>query len=56
MSSPSFKEKLARLMRETGKSYQECCRILGRRGAMARARRLYEFYSERSKQEARGLR
>jgi transposase-like protein len=56
MSSPSFKEKLARLMRETGKSYQECCRILGRRGAMARARRLYEFHREARFQEARGLR
>jgi len=55
MSSPSFKEKLARLMRETGKSYQECCRILGRRGAMARARRLYEFHRESRLQAARGI-
>ena len=56
MSSPSFKEKLACLMRKTGKSYQECCRILGRRGALARARRLYEFHREERFQSARGLR
>lgn len=56
MSSPTFKMKLDRLMRETGKSYQECCRILGRRGALARARRLYECNREVRLQLARGIR
>jgi len=56
MSAPSFQEKLLKMMRETGKSYQECCRILGRRGALARARRLYECNREVRLQLARGIR
>lgn len=56
-SSPStFPEKLARMMRETGRSYQECCRELGRRGAMVRARRLYNTLHEIRTQEAKGIR
>jgi hypothetical protein len=54
--SAGFSEKLARMMRETGKSYHECCRILGRRGGAAAASRRRSRAWEVHKQEARGLR
>jgi hypothetical protein len=43
-----FHEKLARMMRETGKSYHECCRLLGRRwGAASASRRRYRAWEVR---------
>lgn len=54
--SSDFTEKLARMMRETGKSYQECCRILGRRGGISSASRRRSRAWEVCKQEARGIR
>jgi hypothetical protein len=56
-SSPStFPEKLARMMRETGRSYQECCRELGRRGGAASASVRRSRAWESRKQEAQKIR
>lgn len=56
MSALSFQEKLARMMRETGRSYQECCARLGRRGGQVSASRRKSIAWERQQQEARGIR
>jgi len=54
--SAGFSEKLARMMRETGKSYHECCRILGRRGGAAAASRRRSRAWEVRKQEVQKIR
>lgn len=54
--SSTFQEKLARMMRETGKSYHECCRILGGRGGLAAASRRRSRAWEQRKQEVQKIR
>jgi|GEM_PF-1866170 len=56
MSEPSFQEKLLKMMRETRKSYQECCRILGQRGGNASAARRKSIAWESRKLEAQKIR
>ena len=43
-------------MRKTGKSYQECCRILGKRGGNASAARRKNIAWESRKLEAQKIR
>jgi len=59
----SFSTRVDTMMRETGRSYYECCQILGQRGgrAAAASRRAKAWQSKRvslevRKQEAQNLR
>ena len=63
MNGPSFSYRVEEMMRSTGKSYYECCSILGQRGGRAAAatRRARAWQSKRVeienlKQEAQGIR
>jgi hypothetical protein len=56
MKGPSYQERIWTMMRETGRSYHECCRILGQRGGRAAASRRRSRAWEAKKQEAQGLR
>ena len=52
----TFSQKMADLMRTTGKSYHDCAAILGRRGGLASGRNRRSVAWERRKQEAQGIR
>ena len=52
----SFAEKIQGMMQRSGKSYHECCAILGSRGGRASAEKKRRLAAERQRQEAMGIR
>lgn len=63
MTRPTFQQRVTQMMARSGKSFRECCRILGSHGgkAAAAAKRRRKVELERQKaevnlQEAMGLR
>ena len=56
MSSLSFRMRVEQMVRETGKSYSECCRILGQHGGKASAAKRARVAQERRNQVMRRVR
>jgi len=52
----SFREKIAGMMQRSGKTYHECCRMLGGNGGRTTARKKRARRVEIQRQEAKGLR
>jgi len=51
----TFRDKILGMMARTGKTYHQCCRMLGGKGGKTAARNKLRRRMEREKQERMGL-